>query len=182
MSPDGDTVYFDTLAGVLQGVALAPYLFAIVIDYTMRQAVGNQELDPGFKLDKRRSIQRQSIATTDLDFADDIAILSTEMMVYNIPTPSPLKTIGGKAIKIVENFRYLGSWMMSLEQDIKVRKALAWDACRKLNRLWSSPLKRYIKVRLFLATVESVLLYGSNTWTLIKNLERQLHGTYTRML
>ena len=210
LSPDGDTEFFDTLAGVLQGDALAPYLFAIVIHYTMRQAVGDQELDLGFKLDKRRSRRRKPIAITDLDFADDIALLSeeiqkaqelltrveneaakiglrlndekTEAMVYNIPTPSPLKTIGGNAIKIVENFKYLGSWMRSSEQDIKVRKALAWEACHKLNRVWSSPLKRNIKVRLFLATVESVLLYGSNTWTLTKKLEQQLDGTYTRML
>ena len=104
-------------------------------------------------------------------------------MVYNIPTPSPLKTIGGNDIKIVENFKYLGSWMITSEQDIKVTKALAWDTCHKLNRVWSSPLKRYIKVRLFfLATVESVLLYGSNAWTLTKKLKQQLDGTYTRML
>ena len=55
LSPNGDTEFFDTLADVLQGDALAPYLFAIVIDYTVRQAVGDQELDLGFKLDKRRS-------------------------------------------------------------------------------------------------------------------------------
>ena len=55
LSPDGDTKFVDTLADVLQGDALAPYLFAIVIDYTMRQAVGDQELDLGFKLNKRRS-------------------------------------------------------------------------------------------------------------------------------
>ena len=68
--------------------------------------------------------------------------------------------------------------MRSSEQDIRVRKALAWEACHNLNRVWSSPLKRNIKVRLFLATVESVLLYGSNTWTLTKKLEQQLDGTY----
>ena len=45
LSPDGDTKFFNTFAGVLQGDALAPYLFAIVIDYTMRQAVGDRELD-----------------------------------------------------------------------------------------------------------------------------------------
>ena len=176
----------------------------------MRQAVRDQEHDLGFKLDKRRSRRRQPIAITDLDFADDIALLSeevqkaqelltrveneaakigfhlndekTEAVVYNIPTLSPLKTIGGNAIKIVENFKYLGSWLRSSEQDIKVRKALTWDACHKLNRVWNSPLKRNIKVRLFLATVESVLLYGSNTWTLTKKLEQQLDGSYTRML
>ena len=103
-------------------------------------------------------------------------------MVYNIPTPSPLKTIGGNDIKIVENFKYLGSMMRSSEEDIKVRKALAWEACHKLNRVWSSSLNRNIKVRLFLATVESVLFYGSNTWTLTKKLEQQLDGIYTRML
>ena len=135
-------------------------MMKIVIDYTMRQAVGDRELDLRFKLDKR-SRRRQPIAITDLHFADDIAPLSeeiqkaqelltcvenkatnidlrlnnkkTEVMVYNIPTPSPLKTIGGKAIKITDNFKYLGSWMISFEQDIKVRKALAWDACHKLN-------------------------------------------------
>ena len=138
-------------------------MMKIVIDYTMRQAVGDRELDLGFKLDKR-SRRRQPIAVTDLDFADDIALLSeeiqkaqelltcvenkatkiglrlnnkkTEVTVYNIPTPSPLKTIGGKAIKITDNCKYLGSWMISSEQDIKVRKALAWDACHKLNRVW----------------------------------------------
>ena len=79
LSPDRDTKFFDTLAGVLQGDALTPYLFAIVIDYTMRLAVEDQELDLGFKLDKRRSRRRQPIAVTDLDFADDIALLSEEM-------------------------------------------------------------------------------------------------------
>ena len=98
-------------------------------------------------------------------------------MVYNIPTPTPLKAIGGKVIQMVENAKDLGSWMISSEQDLKVRKALAWDACHKLNGVWSLSLKTNIKVRLFLATVESALLYGRNTRTQTKKLEKQLHGT-----
>ena len=31
-SPDGDTEYFDIVAGVLQGDKLAPYLFTICLD------------------------------------------------------------------------------------------------------------------------------------------------------
>ena len=31
--PDGDTDYFDIVAGVLQGETLAPYLFIISLDY-----------------------------------------------------------------------------------------------------------------------------------------------------
>ena len=32
-SPDGETDYFDIVAGVLQGDTLAPYLFIICLDY-----------------------------------------------------------------------------------------------------------------------------------------------------
>ena len=33
-----------------------------------------------------------------------------------------------------------------------------------------------------MATMESVLLYGSEAWTLTKSLEKQLSGCYTRLL
>ena len=43
-------------------------------------------------------------------------------------------------------------------------------------------LKDEIKRRLFVATVESVLLYGAETWTLTAQQEKALDGIYTRML
>ena len=38
-SPDGDTDYFDTVAGVLEGDTLAPYLFIISLDYVLRMSI-----------------------------------------------------------------------------------------------------------------------------------------------
>ena len=38
-SPDGDTEYFDIVAGVLQRDTLAPYLFIICLDYVLRTSV-----------------------------------------------------------------------------------------------------------------------------------------------
>ena len=38
-SPDGDTDYFDIVAGVLQGNTLAPYLFIICPDYVLRTSI-----------------------------------------------------------------------------------------------------------------------------------------------
>ena len=35
-SPDGDTEYFDSVAGVLQGDTLTQYLFIICQDYVLR--------------------------------------------------------------------------------------------------------------------------------------------------
>ena len=41
---------------------------------------------------------------------------------------------------------------------------------------------RKLKTRLFVATVESVFLYGAETWTLTKAMKRSIDGCYTRML
>ena len=65
--------------------------------------------------------------------------------------------------------------MKDTETDIKVRKALAWNACHKLRKIWKSQ-------RQLTSTVESVLLYGSDTWTLTKSFIKQINGCYTRML
>ena len=43
-------------------------------------------------------------------------------------------------------------------------------------------MSRKIKILIFLAIVESVLLYNCNTWTLTKQLEKSLDGTYTHIL
>ena len=38
-SPNGDTEFFDILAGVLQGDTLAPFLFVICLDYVLRISI-----------------------------------------------------------------------------------------------------------------------------------------------
>ena len=52
-----------------------------------------------------------------------------------------------------------------LQGDRKARKASAGIACNKMRKKWTSKLPRETKIRLFRASVESVLLYGSQTWT-----------------
>ena len=53
-SQDGDTDYFDIVAGVLQGDTLAPYLFIICLDYVLWTSIDKLK-DDGFKLTKERS-------------------------------------------------------------------------------------------------------------------------------
>ena len=72
--------------------------------------------------------------------------------------------------------------MQSTEADIRTRKALAWKACNNLNNIWRSNLTKNIKVKLFQATVESVLLYGSEIWTVTNKIDKSLDGCYTRIL
>ena len=74
-SPDGDTNYFDIVAGVLQGDTLAPYLFIICLDYMLRMSIDLMK-ENGFKLAKERS-RRYSVQTiTDVDYTNDIVLLS----------------------------------------------------------------------------------------------------------
>ena len=59
-SPDGDTDYFDFVAGVLLGYTPAPYLFIICLDYMLRTSIDIMK-DNGFKLAREisRSWQRE---------------------------------------------------------------------------------------------------------------------------
>ena len=73
--PDGDTVYFDMVAGVLQGNILAQYLFIICQDYVLRTSLDKMK-ENGFKLAKERRRRYSAQTTTDVDYADDIALLA----------------------------------------------------------------------------------------------------------
>ena len=210
ISPDGETESFDITAGVLQGDTLAPFLFIIVLDYALRKAMDGKEDDLGFTITPRRSRRHPKEVLADLDFADDIALLSDEIeqaqelllrvereckkvglglnakktksLAYNIQNPIPLHTADGTELEWTDDFKYLGSWVDSSEKDISVRKALAWKALNSMMKIWKSGMRRPLKVRFFVATIESILLYGCESWTLSKAQEKSLDGTYTRML
>ena len=74
-SPDGDTEYFDIVAGVLQGDTPASYLFIICLDYVLRTSI-DKIRENGFELTKKSSRRYPAKTITDADYADDIAILA----------------------------------------------------------------------------------------------------------
>ena len=74
-SPDGDTEYFDIVAGILQGDTLAPYHFIVCLGYVLRTPI-NKNRENGFELTKKRSRKYSAKTITDADYADDIAILA----------------------------------------------------------------------------------------------------------
>ena len=206
-SPDGDTEYFDIVAGVLQGDTLAPYLFIICLDYVLRTSIDKIK-ENGFELTKKRSRRYPATTITDADYADDIAILAnipdqaetllhsleraaasiglhvnahkTEYMCYN--QTGDISTLKGTTLKLVDKFTYLGSSVESTEKDIETRLTKAWTAINRLSSIWKSDLTDKMKRSFFQAAVTSILLYGCTTWTLTKRLEKKLDGNYTRML
>ena len=206
-SLDGDTEYFNIVAGVLQEDTLAPYLFIICLDYTLKASM-DKIRENSFELTKKRSRRYLAKTITDANYADDIAILAntpnqaetllhsleraatgiglhvnaheTEYMCFN--QTGDISTLDGTSLKLVDKFTYLGNSVSSTEKDIDTRLTKAWTAINKLSIIWKSDLTDKMKRSFFQAAVVLILLYGCTTWTLTKRLEKKLDGNYTRIL
>ena len=208
ISPDGETDYFEILAGVLQGDTLAPFLFVLVLDYVLRISIDKMN-EKGLQIRPRNGRRHPAQHLTDLGYADDLALISSlvndaQSLLHSLEYAASLvglycneskteyvntskqdtsmQTQSGKFIKKVDDFKYLGSYIMDSGKDFKTRKALAWSACNNLDKIWRSNINTNIKVDVFKTTVEPILLYGAETWTLNSNQQKRLDGTYTNLL
>ena len=102
-------------------------------------------------------------------------------MIFN-QDGGEIKSLDDHKLKCVDDFVYLGSLINFCKKDVDVRINKAWAALRKLDPIWRSTLPMKLKLKFFHATVTTVLLYSSCTWTFMKELEKKLDGCYTKML
>ena len=168
------TEAFPVKSGVRQGCILSPILFLVTIDWVTRQTA---------------SLRTHGIQWTifshlqDLDFADDIAILSSttthlqemsddlnmnskktglnisekksKIMCVN-SSPTRTTNIDGEPLDHIEEFTYLGSVIStdnSAQKDIKARLNKARCAFSRLKSIWKS--KQY-------SLSTKVRIYNSN--------------------
>ena len=87
-SLDGDTDYFDIVAGVLKGDTLALYLLIIYLDYVLITSIDLMK-ENGFKLAKERSRRYLAQTISDADYADDMMFLGNtpalaEYLLYSL--------------------------------------------------------------------------------------------------
>jgi hypothetical protein len=195
--------YFPTTTGVLQGDTLSPFLFVIVLDFVLREVFENDS--------HALQITNTSPAKLGaLAYADDIAIIApspgdaqsiltrlevvsrkvgliinaakTEYVILPMPeTHQPLQ-VAGRPIKQVSSFVYLGSQVPDSEAAFKERRLKAWAAAAKLRNVANSQAAETLKVSLFKATVESVLLYASETLSVSKTLARKIDAAHSALL
>ena len=64
---------------------------------------------------------------------------------------------------------------------MNVRIGKVWSALSKMEKVWKSNLKKNLTVGLFRTTVESVLIYGSNSWTMTKDMGRKIVHAYLEL-
>ena len=150
---------FSVLTGVRQGCLLSPMIFLMVIDWVMRQSTAGKKT--GIQWTFTEQLE-------DLDFADDISLLShrqqdaqeklcrvaeeaektglrihtgkTEVMRMNNRQQDPLQ-LYGENIKEVDKFTYLGSVVSKdggTDEDIKSRINKARYTFNTLRPIWKS--------------------------------------------
>ncbi len=80
----------------------------------------------------------------------------------------------------VKTFQYLGSTLnedVTSQHEIKKRLAITTDQLAKLNRLWNSNgISTAIKINLLKSLVTSIALYGCESWTYNKCLEKRIYA------
>ena len=160
-------MFFDITAGVLQGDTLAPFIFIICLDYVLRKAI-DEKTDLGFTLIQRKSRRHPAKKISDADYADNIAVLTDyledaakvlhnieqlaqviglyvnsekiEYMCLNQDASAGIKSLNGGKVKKVDDFKYLGSYIGTTEQDVNIRIAKAWAALNSMNNICKSNL------------------------------------------
>ena len=151
--------WFPVMTGVKQGCCMSGFLFLLVIDWVMNKTVSRTRT--GIRWDFTTVLE-------DLDFADDIALLSSTMnhlqektskletnagkvglklnnnkckiMKTNSKSESKLK-VRGSDVEEVDSFTYLGANVTTdggSTVDLKKRIALASAQMKKLANIWKT--------------------------------------------
>ena len=106
-----------------------------------------------------------------------------EIRINAPPEEGPVTTATGKAIGIVDNYKYLGTALgKTWKEDFKRRKGLAWAIALKYRQIWTSQSCMDGKHKLFQALVEPALIYGAFTYPDLAEVNTVLHSTHSRML
>ncbi|CAH8856362.1 unnamed protein product [Trichobilharzia szidati] len=109
----------------------------------------------------------------NIDKAEVMKITNQQQQQHPVPI-----TINGRDLKEVTSFTYLGSIVSTTggtDEDVKSRIGKARNTFINLKPIWkSSSLSINNKIRIFNTNVKSILLYGSETWRVTKNIFNRL--------
>ena len=93
--------------------------------------------------------------------------------------PAPIM-IAGQTVVVADKFTYLGSdndFSGHFSPDICRRLGLASSTMRQLHRVWRNKrLSTQTNIQIYSTCMLSVLLYGSETWTLLTKDSRRVQA------
>ncbi|VDP85163.1 unnamed protein product [Schistosoma mattheei] len=117
----------------------------------------------------QQQMQEKTTSVAAASTAGDLNIHKgkSKVLRYNTACNNRI-TVDAEALEDVKTFTYLGSIIDEhgeSDADVKARIGKARAAYLQLKNIWNSrQLSTNIKVRIFNINVETVLLYGAETW------------------
>ena len=204
---DGEeTEWFKIKTGFRQGCILSPMLFNIILDYIMRRIEGTNglgtSLKPGNIDDAEYADDTCLIAECLSRIVELTLALVTESGKFGLKINTnktkimpitkkdgewPIVSHNGKEIEIVKNFVYLGSELEAKGgSDLEIKRKIAM-AGSIFNRLHTKIFKRHdigmkTKLRILNTCVIPILIYGCESWTIKKELEKKIIATENKWL
>ena len=178
---------------------LSPYLFNIIAEMTMREALEN--FRGGFKIGGR--------TVNNLRYADDIVLITTtpaelqallnririagtkyglvinkgKTKVMATEGDNTVITVDGDALQQVDHFQYLGALITEdgrCESDIRTRLGMAKSILTELEHIWKSrAITTCTKLRLLRSLVWPVGTYGAESWSFGKWEQQKLQSFET---
>ncbi|XP_013399160.1 uncharacterized protein LOC106165493 [Lingula anatina] len=196
-----DSVHRETLWKILLSYGVPPKIITLIsmfYNHFQCSVILDNTLTEWFPVDS---------GLEDLDFADDLALLSskhshlqektdrlssfaaqaglaisttkTQVMCINNSTTAPI-TVSGKPLESVDDFTYLGSL---ISKDIRGRLGKAQSSFARVRTIWKSEqYSLHTKVHLYNSSVKSVLLYGSECWRVTKSDISRVESFHNRCL
>ena len=183
--------------GVRQGCVMSPLLFSIYGEIIMRQigeldglSIGGKNLnnvryadDTVLIADSMEKLQRlvERVDAAGEEMGLRINRKKTECMVISKRNaPACNIQIGNETINQVDKFKYLGSMITEdsrCENEIRQRIGIAKNAFGKMkNVLTNRHVRIETRIRVIKAYIWATLLYGCETWTINKDMERKLEA------
>ena len=190
-----NTDYFDITSGVKQGDVLSPILFIVMVDWILRRTVDGEDGIEWMGTDRLPELAYADDIALLSDDADSMKTMTDKLALEasrvgleinrtktKLMAVQPREDISialeGEVIGRVESFEYLGSVVChdgDVRKEVGIRAGKAGAVFSKMKKVWNSGgISLKTKLKLFNATVMSVLLYGSETWKGLKEIENKL--------
>ena len=120
----------------------------------------------------------------DMNYLKTVFLAIAGGKVHSFPaSDNKLVLLSGVGIPGVEDFKYLGSYLLRLSDELKGRLHSAWVTIRKSSRFFKADnVSTDARIRVFSVIAQSIFMYACPSWIMVDADRKLLQGAYTRML